>query len=230
VVPRACISYHDIGGLMAKLRAKGSMAAKALELQILTATRPGEVCSAQWGELQLDNATITVVGTDKKTKLIPVPGLWTIPKERMKAGKEHTIPLPQQAVDLLKALPRLEGTDYVFPGLRPSKPMSTAAGMKLLKGTKNKDGSVKVKGIHPGVTAHGMRSTFRDWAGEATAYPREVIEMAMAHQLKDAAEKAYARGNLIAKRRQLMRDWAKYCDVVQTQQASNVTDIGAARA
>jgi len=192
---RAAIGYDEIGAFMAKLRTKDSMAAKALELQTLTATRPGEVVAAQWDEFDLTRK------------------VWTIPAERMKANKEHTIPLSAQAVKLLKSLPRIDRSEYVFPGMRPDKPMSTAAGMKLLKQ------------LHPGITAHGMRSTFRDWAGETTAYPREVIEMAMAHQLKDKAEAAYARGNLIDKRRKLMRDWATYCDTIQTAQADNVTGI-----
>jgi integrase len=86
-----------------------------------------------------------------------------------------------------------------------------------------------VKELRPGFTQHGMRSTFRDWAGETTAYPREVIEMAMAHQLKDKAEAAYARGNLIDKRRRLMRDWADYCDTIHNQQTDNVTEIRRAK-
>jgi integrase len=196
---RAALPYAEAGAFMVKLRAKDSMAAKALELQILTSTRPGEVVGSTWNEFDLA----------KK--------IWTIPAERMKAQKEHSIPLSPQAVERLKSLPRIDGSDYVFPGLRPDKPMSTAAGMKLLKQ------------LHPGITAHGMRSTFRDWAGETTAYPREVIEMAMAHQLKDKAEAAYARGNLIDKRRRLMGDWADYCDTIQTQQADNVTPIGRAK-
>ena len=85
---------------------------------------------------------------------------------------------------------------------------------------------VPIKQLHEGITAHGMRSSFRDWAGETTAYPREVIEMAMAHQLKDKAEAAYARGNLIAKRRKLMAAWSDYCDVIQTERGGNVTPIG----
>jgi integrase len=193
---RAALPYSVAGAFMAKLREKDSLAAKALELQILTATRPGEIVGATWDEFDL-------------TKKI-----WTIPASRMKAKKEHTIPLSPQAVKLLKSLPRIDDSDFVFPGMRPDKPMSTAAAMKLLKE------------LHPGITAHGMRSTFRDWAGETTAYPREVIEMAMAHQLKDKAEAAYARGNLIDKRRLLMEDWANYCDI-EAQQDATVTPIRA---
>jgi integrase len=195
---RPALPYLEIGAFMVKLRAKDSLAAKALELQILTATRPGEVCAAQWSEFDLN------------TKL------WTIPTERMKASKEHTIPLSQQAVDLLKSLPRVSGSDYLFPGLKKGTHMTTAAGMKLLKE------------LWPGITAHGMRSTFRDWAGETTAYKREVIEMAMAHQLKDKAEAAYARGNLLDKRTKLMRDWANYCGQPSADTAS-VTPIRGAK-
>ena len=189
----AALDYRQAGEFMAKLRAVDSMAARALELQILTATRPGEVVGARWGEFDLEAK------------------VWTIPGERMKADKEHTIPLSARAVELLKQLPRV--SDFPFPGGRSlKKGLTTAAGMKL------------IKDIQPGITAHGFRSTFRDWAGETTAFPREVIEMAMAHQLKDKAEAAYARGNLIDKRRRLMADWADYCDM-ELGQAGSVTPI-----
>ena len=128
----------------------------------------------------------------------------------MKAEKEHTIPLSPQAVKLLKQLPRV--TDYVFPGVSLKKGMSTAAAMKL------------IKEVQPGITAHGFRSTFRDWAAEQTAYPREVIEHALAHQLKDKAEAAYFRSDLLAKRGKLMNDWAKFCDLL-TAQSGDVVPI-----
>jgi integrase len=196
---RSALPYSEIGGFMADLREKNTLAGKALQLQILTNSRPGEACEAEWKEIDLNRK------------------LWVIPGERMKAGKEHMIPLSPQMVNLLKTLLLISNSDYVFPGLRPNKPITTAAGMKL------------VKELRPGFTQHSMRSTFRDWAGETTAYPREVIEMAMAHQLKDKAEAAYARGNLIDKRRRLMRDWANYCEIIQNQQADNVTEIRRAK-
>lgn len=189
---RPALDYDQMGPFMVKLRKADTLAAHAIELQILTATRPGEVVGAQWDEINLD----------KKT--------WTIPAGRMKADKEHTIPLSPQAVDLLKQLPH--ASDYVFPGRSLDKGLTTAAGMNL------------IKEIQTGITAHGFRSTFRDWAAEQTSYPREVCEAALAHQLKDKAEAAYFRSDLIAKRARLMADWAKFCDL-EPVQAGSVTPI-----
>ena len=120
----------------------------------------------------------------------------------MKAGKEHRVPLPDQAIALLYALPRIAGNDLVFPAPRGNQlsDMSLTAVLKRMG--------------RPDLTQHGFRSTFRDWAGETTAYPREVIEHALAHQLKDKAEAAYQRGDLLAKRACLMADWGRYCDLV----------------
>lgn len=188
------LSYHQVGAFMSKLRKENSNSARALELQILTATRPGEVVGAKWDEFDLENCR------------------WIIPAERMKANREHEIPLSVQAEAVLKRIPRLK--DFVFPGFSDDKHMTTAAGMKLLKE------------LQPGITAHGFRSTFRDWAGEATRHPREVIEHALAHQLKDKAEAAYARGTLLKKRECLMSDWADYCDC-ENAQVAVVTPIRA---
>ncbi len=194
VVHRPALDYRLAGVFMAKLRQGHSMAAKALKLQILTATRPGETVGARWIEFDLDAA------------------LWTIPAERMKANKQHEIPLSTQAVKLLKALPQV--SNFVFPGITLNKAMTTAAAMKLLKR------------IEPGITAHGFRSTFRDWAADSTSYAREVIEHAMAHQLKDKAEAAYFRSDMIKKRARLMADWANYCDQLPGDSAT-VTPIRA---
>jgi integrase len=174
----AALPYADLATFMAALRQRDSLAARVLELQILTATRPGEAAGAQWAEFDLDGAT------------------WTLPAARMKAKREHRIPLTPAAVKLLRALPRINAN--VFPGVK-GRAITTAASMALLKE------------LHPGITAHGFRSTFRDWAGETTSHPREVIEHAMAHQLKDKAEAAYQRGDLLLRRAKLMKDWATYC-------------------
>ena len=178
VAHRAALPYVQAGEFMAALRRRAGMAAKVLELQILTATRPGEAAGAQWAEFDLGAA------------------LWIIPAGRMKAEKEHRVPLSDAAVTLLRELPRVNAN--VFPGVK-NRPLTTAAGMALLK-------EMKLD-----VTAHGFRSTFRDWAGETTKYPREVIEAAMAHRLKGAAEAAYARGTQLERRKHLMGDWATYC-------------------
>jgi integrase len=188
---RAALPYAEVGAFVAELRTRNSLAARALELQILTATRPGEVIGSTWNEFDLAGKT------------------WTIPAGRMKARKEHTIPLAPRALRILEALPH--ACDFVFPGPTLKKGMTTAACMKL------------IKEIRQNITAHGMRSTFRDWAAEQTGYPREVIEHALAHQLKDKAEAAYFRSDLLAKRARLMRDWARYCETIPA--AGKVTPI-----
>ena len=189
---RAALSYQKIAGFVAKLRKLDGLSSCALELQILTATRPGEVVGARWNEFNFDDA------------------LWVIPAERMKAFKEHEIPLSKQAVSLVKALPKT--SEFVFPGVSTGKHLSTDAGMKC------------IKNIEPNITAHGFRSTFRDWAADCTSHPREVCEHALAHQLRDKAEAAYSRSSQLTKRKVLMADWADYCDLGQ-QQVATITSI-----
>lgn len=188
----AAMDYREVGGFLSELRKHDGLGAKALEFAILTAARSGEVRGAVWSELDLDAA------------------VWTIPSDRMKAKKEHRIPLSAPALELLNALPRIAGTDLLFPSAK-NTPLSDMTLTAVLKR------------MGQSVTAHGFRSTFRDWAGETTAYPREVIEHALAHQLKDKAEAAYARGSLFDKRRRLMADWAKHCATVTT--GASVTPI-----
>lgn len=190
----AALPFSEIGAFMPTLRAREGLGPRALEFAILTATRSGEVRGATWGEIDLSAAT------------------WTIPSERMKAKKEHRIPLSAPAVALLKSLPRLDGTDLLFPNSKGAKLSDMTLGAILKRMGQN-------------VTAHGFRSTFRDWAGETTAYPREVIEHALAHQLKDKAEAAYAHGTLFDKRRRLMADWAKFCGTVPISESATVTSI-----
>lgn len=180
VLHHAALPYVETGDFMQELRQQQGLGPRALEFAILTATRSSEVRNATWDEIDL------------KAKL------WVIPKQRMKAGREHLVPLSDAAVSLLKSLPRLEGTDHVFPNSKGAA-LSDMALTAVLRRMGKK------------VTAHGFRSTFRDWAGETTAFPREVIEHALAHQLADKAEAAYQRGTLLEKRRQLMGAWAEYC-------------------
>lgn len=190
----AALPFAEIGSFMADLRKHAGTSARALEFAILTAARSGEVRGARWAEIDMDAA------------------IWIIPAERIKTEKEHRIPLSAPALELLKALPTMAGTDLVFPGAKEGKPLSDMALTAVLRRMKRSD-----------LTAHGMRSTFRDWAGERTAYAREVIEHALAHQLKDKAEAAYARGTLFDKRRRLMEDWSKFCGTVATE--ASVTPI-----
>jgi len=154
----------------------------AFEFLVLTATRSGGTRKARWGEFDLE----------KK--------VWTIPASRMKAKKEHRVPLTDRCLAILKDAEALRSpdSDLVFPGTRADKPLSDMTLSKL----------VKELGID--AVPHGFRSSFRDWAGESTAHPRQVIEFALAHVIKDKAEAAYARSDLFEKRRKLMEDWSAY--------------------
>jgi integrase len=156
-----------------------------LEFLILTATRTGEVIGARWDEFDLDEK------------------LWTVPGSRMKAGKEHRVPLSARAlaiIDEMKAA-RVNDHEFVFPGGKPRKPLSNMAMLKVLQRIGRDD-----------LTAHGFRSSFRDWAAERTGFPHEVAEMALAHAVSDKVEAAYRRGDLFQKRRQLMDAWTKHCE------------------
>jgi integrase len=184
VLHHAALPYTEVGGFMAALREQEGMAASALEFLILTATRTGEVIGATWDEIDLD------------------AGLWTIPGDRMKAGREHRVPLSKPALADLKRLRRdNQAGRFVFPGGKAEKPLSNVAMLKLLERMERSD-----------LTVHGFRSTFRDWAAERTNFPREVAEHALAHSLPDKVEAAYQRGDLFEKRRRLMAEWAKFCD------------------
>jgi integrase len=142
---------------------------------------------------------------DRKAKL------WTIPGPRMKSGKPHTVPLSDRAIKILESLPRV--CDYVFPGTKTGQPLSHVTMLKLLRG------------MRPGLTTHGFRSTFRDWAGDRTNHARDVVEAGLAHRIKDVTERAYRRGTAIEKRRHLMNDWAKYCAQLSTEAGSNVVTM-----
>lgn len=179
------LPYAELPIFMAKLRERGAVAARALEFTILTVTRTGEVLGATWGEVDLEKA------------------VWTIPARRMKAAKEHSIPLSPRAVEILQEIRPLNTTGnkaaILFPGNKGHKLSGMAMSMLL----RRMDCET--------ITVHGFRSTFRDWAGECTSFPREVIEHAMAHQLPDKSEAAYQRGTLLPKRIKLMTAWAAYC-------------------
>ena len=173
------IPWEGIGEFMGKLRQREGVAAKALEFLILTATRSGEVRGATWAEIDLQART------------------WTIPAERMKAGREHVVPLCDDAAKLLENLPKHQDNDLVFPGARGG----VLSDVGLAK---------PLKAIDKNATVHGFHSSFRDWCAESTNYPNEVAEMALAHTVSNAVERAYRRGDLLAKRSRLMADWDKY--------------------
>ncbi|RIY03479.1 DUF4102 domain-containing protein [Aureimonas flava] len=176
----AAMPYDQVPAFLQQVRGAEALAARALELTILTAARSGETLNAVWSEIDLERA------------------VWTIPAGRMKAAKEHRVPLVPRAVEILKLLHEARTGDHVFPGQKPGRPLSNMAMEMLLR-------RMKVD-----VTVHGFRSAFRDWAGEETSFPREVAEQALAHTVGDATERAYRRGDALEKRRKLMEAWASY--------------------
>lgn len=188
----AALPIPEMGAFMADLRQRGGVAARALEFTILTAARSGEVRGATWAEIDLAAKT------------------WTIPADRMKAGRDHRVPLSPAAVELLERQPCQQGTNLIFPGARGGV-MSDATMAAVLKR------------MDVPVTVHGFRSTFRDWTAEYTSTPHHVAEMALAHTIKNAAEAAYRRGDLLEKRRRLMEQWAEFCAAPAT--AATVTPI-----
>ena len=175
------LTYEALPSFMAVLRGRDAVAARALEFLILNAARSGEVLGAQANEIDLEKR------------------VWTIPPERMKAGREHRVPLSPRAIEIVKAMQELGRPPFLFPGPKPKAPLSSMAMAMLLRRMKSD------------VTVHGFRSTFRDWASETTSFPHEVCEMALAHTIANKAEAAYRRGDLFEKRRKLMEAWAGYC-------------------
>jgi integrase len=183
----AALPYADLPALIVDLRSRDAVAALALEFLILTAARTGEVLGATWGEIDLKGK------------------VWTVPAARMKGGREHRVPLSAQAVAVLDKVKLLAASDEVsampvFPGPQRGKPLSGMALAMLLR-------RMKVE-----TTVHGFRSSFRDWAGEASTFPREIAEAALAHTVGDATERAYRRGDALEKRRKLMEAWAGYIE------------------
>lgn len=186
------LDVDDAHQFVVNLRQREGVAARCLEFVILTAARSGEARGATWSEIDLANR------------------LWIIPASRMKAGREHRVPLSDAALDLLESQPRRSDKDFVFPAPRGGQ--LSDAGMSAL---------LKRMGVD--ATPHGFRSTFRDWAAERTSTPHHVCEMALAHTIKNEAEAAYRRGDLLTKRAKLMQDWAKFIN--EPASAGDVTPI-----
>jgi len=179
----AAMPYADVPDFVRALKPRLSTAARALHFLILTAARTNEVLGMTWGEVDLEAK------------------LWTVPVDRMKAGAEHRVPLTPAAIAVLNAV-AIHGNepgDHVFPGQLKDKPLSNMVFAMLMR-------RMDVDGI----TAHGFRSSFRDWAGEETDHPREIAEAALAHQVGNAVERSYRRGDALAKRRRLMDEWAAF--------------------
>lgn len=180
----AAMPYAKVPAFVPALRERESFSRLALEFAILTASRSGEVRGATWDEIDLAD------------------GLWTIPKGRMKANREHVVPLCPRAIRIVQrcAELRLPGCPIIFPGVRGRQPMSDMTMSKLLKE------------MGQPYTAHGFRSSFRDWVSEETNHPSDVAEAALAHIVANKTEAAYRRGNLLEKRRVMMAEWADYCE------------------
>ena len=182
VIHHPSLPYTEIGNFVAALRAQDNIASSALEFLILTAARTNEVIDATFDEFDLDK------------------GVWIIPADRMKAKREHRVPLSARAIEIVKTMEEKRQNDHVFPGQR-GKGLSNMAFLQL----RNRMNLT-------GITVHGFRSTFRDWAAEQTAYPSDVVEMALAHSVGNQVQQAYFRTDLFEKRTALMRDWAKYLE------------------
>jgi integrase len=182
----AAMDYFKLPTFMSELRSRQAIAALALEFAILTAARSGEVLGARWEDIDLDLA------------------VWTVPAARMKAGREHRVPLSKSALKVARKMREVQNSGYVFPGQAASSPLSVMALEMVLR-------RMKIEGA----TVHGFRSAFRDWAAECTNFTNEVCEAALAHVIENKAEAAYRHGDLFEKRRKLMEAWAVYCGTIK---------------
>jgi integrase len=188
------LPYAEIGAFMIELRQQASVAARALEFTILTAARTGQTIGARWAEINLAER------------------LWIVPAERMKAGREHRVPLSDAAMVIIEQMAAVRASDFVFPGARAGQSIGDSTILNTLRRMGRGD-----------ITPHGFRSTFRDWCAERTLFPAEVAEMALAHTVTNAVEAAYRRGDLFDKRRQLADAWATFCAAgVRTPGGDNV--------
>ena len=192
----AALPYPEIGEFIAQLRQQDGVAALALQFAILTAARTGEVVGAMWSEIDLKQRT------------------WTIPPERMKAGKVHRVPLCHAAMAIVEKAASLRSGEFVFPGGKAGRGLSNMAMLKVLSRMGRDQ-----------LTTHGFRSSFRDWAAERTSFPAEVAEMALAHTVGDQVQAAYRRGDLFEKRRDLAEAWATFCDAAHIG-TGDVIEIG----
>jgi integrase len=177
----AALPYREMPAFLAALRGETSTSARALEFLILTTMRTEETLEAVFNEVE--------------------GNVWTVPAERMKTDEEHKVPLPPRALVILKEMAAIRQSEFIFPGMKPGRPLSNMAMLKLLD-----------RMGYGHITVHGFRSTFRDWAAEETNFAREVAEKALAHKIPNAVEAAYRRGDLFEKRRKLMLAWAAFCD------------------
>jgi integrase len=193
------LPYAEIGDFMAALKQQEGVPARALEFAILTVARTGEVISATWPEINFGER------------------LWTVPAERMKAGKEHRVPLSAAVIAILEEMQKIRHGDFAFPGAKARRPLGNMALLIVLRRMGRGD-----------LTTHGFRSSFRDWVAERTDFPSEVAEMALAHAVSDKVEAAYRRSDLFEKRRRLMDAWARFCSGPEPDTSATVVSIAAA--
>jgi integrase len=180
--------YTQVPTFMVELRQLVSISALALEFTILTATRTSEALLATWREVDLE------------------AGIWTIPPSRTKARREHRVPLSEAAMAVLRRVPRVQGNNHIFIGARQGRPLSSMALLMVMRRM-----GYGVNGDRGDFVPHGFRSSFRDWAGEVSSFPRDVCEMALGHVIESKVEAAYRRGDLFEKRRRMMSEWAAWC-------------------
>jgi integrase len=199
VVHHAALPYADVPAFVAALRQRHDTSALALELLILTASRTAEVLKARRGEVDLEAK------------------VWVRPPLHMKAGVEHSVPLTERMIEILKSLPHNSdsSSDLIFEGTKAGRPLGRNALSKL----------VGAMGIN--ATVHGFRSSFKDWCSEQTNYPRELAEHALAHEVGNAVERAYGRSKLIEKRRRLMMEWERFVGAPAISKSADVTPINA---
>jgi integrase len=190
----AALPYKEIGNFMETLRGQNSIGAKALQFTILTASRTNEVLGARWSEIDLEEK------------------MWIVPPDRMKAAREHRVALSDAAVAIISEMAQGNVGEFVFPSAKANRPLSNMVFLMALKRMGRGD-----------LTAHGFRSTFRDWVSERTGFPAEVAEMALAHIVSDKTERAYRRGDLLGKRYELMEQWAAYCAMPMAANSATVT-------
>ena len=186
VVHHPALPYADLPAFYSSIAGNNTLSGVALRFTILTAARTGEVVAAQWSEIDM------------------AANIWTIPPERMKAQREHRVPLSNEAMRILLTLPRVNESPYLFASVK-DKPLSTMAMLQFMR----KQG-YGLKGTKSNAVPHGFRSTFRDWASEESGFPREVAEMALAHAIENKVEAAYRRGDLFATRTKMMNQWASF--------------------
>lgn len=198
VTHQPALALDDAAAWFADLRGRDGMGARALEFLVMTASRSGEIRGATWDEINLD------------------AGIWTVPAKRMKMGREHRVPLTSEAIALLNDLPQFEGSPYVFPAAKGGQisDMTISAVMKRQGFTDSRTGRTAVP--------HGLRSTFRDWAAERTEYPRDMAEIALAHNVGSEVERAYRRGDQMEKRRAMMNAWGRFLRGEQNQKVVGI--------